>query len=97
MATYQIEIEPEILTDENAFYPRINAEVSYVRGCPASWNDPGWADEIELVNATLIDADGATLTQPQIDDLARDYINSDRGYRYITAEIERFIWNQRAA
>lgn len=78
-------------SDPDADAPVVKVEIdfSYSKGCPASWEDPGYGAEIEVTKASLSDGDGLTLTDDQVDALARAYLRSDDGYRHACKEAER--------
>lgn len=58
---------------------------SFLHGAPASWDDPGYADEVGSGGAVLLDGGGLTLCQHQVDALAHAYLASEDGYRHACA------------
>lgn len=69
-------------------YPTVEITFSYLPGSPAFTPrgeyapiDPPDPAEVEFVSAKIIDAKDLTATQDRVDDWARDYLDSDTGYR----------------
>lgn len=69
-------------------YPSVEITFSYWPGRPAFTPrgeyapiDPPEPPEVEFVSAKIVDAKGLTATQDRVDEWARDYLDSDAGYR----------------
>ena len=69
-------------------YPILEIEYSFIPGRPAYTPrgeyapiDPPDPAEVDFIKARLLDGKGLTPKQDQIDDWARDYLDSDEGYR----------------
>lgn len=60
-------------------YPTVDIDFTYVRGAPATWTDPGYGAEIEVVRATLVNGDGLAPTAEQVDAWAEIWLQ-DAGY-----------------
>jgi len=66
-------------------YPTVEIQYAFVRGYPATGpsyscaGEPGAPDEVDLISARLIKADGLTPTEDQIHDWAREWLHGE-GY-----------------
>jgi hypothetical protein len=86
-AEVEVKFTPATLHDIEVEYPVLEITYSYIRGRPAYTPrgeyapiDPPDPAEVDFRSARLIDGKGLLPTQEQIDDWARDYLDSDAGY-----------------
>lgn len=94
-ADVEVKFVPDGLVETEVEYPVLEIEFSYIRGCPAHTPrgeyapiDPPEPAEVDFRSAKLIDGQGLLPTQEQINDWARDYLDSDAGYRHACNEAE---------
>ena len=87
LAECEVKFRPVSLEDFETAYPKIEIEFSYLPGYPAqgpsyySGGEPAAGAEVGFISATMVDpGDLYDATQSQIDDMARDYLDSDHGY-----------------
>jgi hypothetical protein len=87
-ADVEVKFVPAGLVEQEVEYPTLDIEFSYLPGRPAFTPrgeyapiDPPDPAEVEFLRATLADGKGLLPTQDQINDWARDYLDSDEGYR----------------
>ena len=87
-ADVEVKFVPVSLTEQEVEYPTLDIEFSYLPGRHAYTPrgeyapiDPPEPPEVEFMRATLADGKGLLPTQDQIDDWARNYLDSDEGYR----------------
>lgn len=88
-AEVEVKFVPAGLHDTEVEYPVIEIDYGYIRARPAFTPrgeyapiDPPEPAEVDLLAARLIDGRGLLPTQEQIDDWARDYLDSDAGYMH---------------
>lgn len=67
--------------------PTIDVTYTYVPGAPATHDDPGWAPEVSIVSATLINGDGLDPTPQQVHEWAQNWLD-DEGYDFACHEAE---------
>lgn len=88
-AEIEVKFTPAGLHDTEVEYPIVEIEYGYIRAHPAYTPpgeyapiDPPTPAEVDFRSAKLIDGKGLLPTQEQIDDWARDYLDSDAGYMH---------------
>jgi hypothetical protein len=74
--------------DYESAYPEIEITYKFYPATPAYTPrgeygpiDPPDPPEVEFISATLIDGDGLTPNEDQVEELARDFLDSDEGFR----------------
>lgn len=86
-ADVKVKFVPAGLVEQEVEYPVLEIEFSYTPGRPAYTPrgeyapiDPPEAPEVDFVSAKLIDGQGLLPTQEQVNDWAREYLDSDEGF-----------------
>lgn len=87
-AEIEVRFVPVSLYETEVEYPVVEIEYTHLRGSPAFTPrgeyapiDPPTPAEVDFRAAKLIDGKGLLPTQEQINDWAREYLDSDEGYR----------------
>ena len=82
MSIHNIEAEIEVVKGDEAFYPIIDIQYGFHKGSPEVRyqrnGDPGWPaepPEVELLDASIKDAAGATLTPQEVTVLAEKWLD----------------------
>lgn len=88
-ADIEVKFVPAGLVDWEVEYPVLEIEYSFIRRRPAYTPrgeyapiDPPDPAEVDFRSAKIIDAKGLLPTHEQVDDWARDYLDSDEGYNH---------------
>lgn len=83
----EIKFIPVGMTDFERAQPHLEITFKYLPGRPAYTPrgeyapiDPPDSPEVDFISAKLMDGDGLDPTQGQVDDWARDWLDSDAGY-----------------
>lgn len=94
-ADVKVSFVPAGCSETEVEYPVLDIEFSYLPGSPAFTPrgeyapiDPPEPAEVDFRSAKLIDGKGLLPTQEQIDDWARDYLDSDQGYLHACQQAE---------
>lgn len=84
MSIHNIEAEIEVVKGDEAFYPIIDIQYSFHKGyAGVMWGDnacPPEPAEVELLDASIKDLAGATLTPQEVTLLAEKWLENDTGY-----------------